>query len=28
VPLHRIDTRGDLLETLLRIIAETRRRRS
>jgi uncharacterized protein (DUF58 family) len=28
VPLHRIDTRGDLLETLLRIITETRWRRS
>jgi uncharacterized protein (DUF58 family) len=28
VPLHRVDTAGDLLETLLAVIAETRRRRA
>jgi hypothetical protein len=27
VPLHRVDTGSDLVETLLEVIAETRRRR-
>jgi hypothetical protein len=27
VPLYRVDTAGDLLETLLKVITETQRRR-
>jgi hypothetical protein len=27
VPLHRVDTGGDLLETLVKVITETQRRR-
>jgi len=28
VPLHRVDTAGDLLQTLLAVVAETGRRRA
>jgi len=27
VPLHRVDTGSDLLETLLKVVTETQRRR-